>query len=84
MARLSVSMRCDAVSTALELLETSGIAYEAQGSGESAFITAVAGYRAADDEFWALYVNGEMATRGAGGQRLSPGDLVEWRVEEIR
>lgn len=82
-ARVSVHLRSDGDLTALEVLERSDVAHEVQGEGANAFVTAVAGYTPADDEFWALYLDGVAATVGAGSATVRAGDVVEWRLEGI-
>jgi|GEM_PF-1122524 len=36
-----------------------------------------------DEEFWAFYVNGEMANEGASTYMTVDGDEIEWRLEKI-
>ncbi|MGJ7439688.1 DUF4430 domain-containing protein [Aquipuribacter sp. MA13-6] len=70
--------------TVLEAMDADGLAFEAKGSGENSFITAVGG-READDsarEYWALYVNGTYAQLGAGSQQASAEDTITWRLEK--
>ncbi len=70
--------------TVLEAMDADGLAFEAKGSGENSFITAVGG-READDsdrEYWALYVNGVYAQLGAGSQQASAQDTITWRLEK--
>jgi len=47
-----------------------------------AFVTGIGGV-AADPagEFWALYVNGEMAQVGAGSLVTETGDEITWKLE---
>lgn len=71
--------------TALHLLiEATGGDITFTGSGESAFVTAIAG-READpaSEFWALYVNGEFAMVGAGVLITRDEDVIRWQIEEF-
>jgi hypothetical protein len=49
-----------------------------------AFVTAIQGHAAEDgEEFWALYVDGEMAEVGAGSLETEDGQQLEWKLEEI-
>lgn len=69
--------------TALELLLESDPSAEVSGEGEMAYVTSIAG-RAADDakkEFWALYVDGEMSTVGAGSLVTTTGQEITWKLE---
>lgn len=67
----------------LDAMEAGAVQFEAKGSGENTFVTAVNG-RVADDskkEYWALYVNGQYAQLGAGSQQASASDTITWRLE---
>ncbi|WP_454043633.1 DUF4430 domain-containing protein [Cellulosimicrobium sp. Marseille-Q8652] len=67
---------------ALDLLLEADPSAEVTGEGENAFVTAVDGVAAdPDSEFWALYVNGEMATVGAGSLETKDGDEITWKLE---
>jgi hypothetical protein len=70
--------------TALDLLLANDPAAEVSGEGDMAFVTAIQGHAAEDGaEFWALYVDDEMAQVGAGALETEDGQLVEWKLEEI-
>jgi hypothetical protein len=81
---VSVSLRADEAGSVLSALERSGLGYSASGSGDRAFVTGIGGRSATEAEFWALHVNGEAATIGAGARQVVPGDVVEWHLESIR
>ncbi|MCF4122589.1 DUF4430 domain-containing protein [Antribacter sp. KLBMP9083] len=69
--------------TALDLLLESDPSAEVSGEGEMAYVTSIGG-RAADDaakEFWALYVDGAMATVGAGSLVTTTGQEITWKLE---
>ncbi|WP_069387184.1 DUF4430 domain-containing protein [Cellulosimicrobium cellulans] len=69
-------------STALDLLLEADPSAEVTGEGENAFVTAIDGVVAdPDGEFWALYVNDEMATVGAGSLETKDGDEITWKLE---
>ncbi|MFF2267215.1 DUF4430 domain-containing protein [Cellulosimicrobium cellulans] len=68
--------------TALDLLLEADPSAQVTGEGENAFVTAIDGVAAdPDSEFWALYVNGEMATVGAGSLETEDGDEITWKLE---
>lgn len=69
--------------TALELLIVADPTAVVQGEGENAFVTGIDGREAQDSakEFWALYVNGEMAQVGAGSLVTETGDEITWKLE---
>ncbi|WP_426308848.1 DUF4430 domain-containing protein [Cellulosimicrobium sp. E-16] len=68
--------------TALDLLLEADPSAQVTGEGENAFVTAIDGVVAdPDSEFWALYVNGEMATVGAGSLETTDGDEITWKLE---
>ena len=48
------------------------------------FVTEINGV-AADPktEFWAFYVNGELASEGAGTYQTKSTDTIEWRIDKI-
>lgn len=70
--------------TALELLLAADSSATVQGEGDMAFVTGIGGV-AADPagEFWALYVNGEMAQVGAGSLVTETGDEITWKLEKF-
>jgi hypothetical protein len=45
------------------------------------FVEAIGGKRPEKGKYWFLYVNGVKADQGASNQKVSPGDVVEWRYE---
>lgn len=68
--------------TALDLLLEADPSAQVTGEGENAFVTAIDGVVAdPDSEFWALYVNGEMATVGAGSLETEDGAEITWKLE---
>ncbi|MBM7820251.1 hypothetical protein JOE63_002728 [Cellulosimicrobium cellulans] len=68
--------------SALDLLLEADPSAQVTGEGENAFVTAIDGVVAdPDSEFWALYVNGEMATVGAGSLETKDGDEITWKLE---
>jgi hypothetical protein len=70
--------------TALELLLAADPSATVQGEGEMAFVTGIGGVPAdSASEFWALYVNGEMAQVGAGSLVTETGDEITWKLEKF-
>lgn len=70
--------------TALDLLLAADPEAEVSGEGEMAFVTTIQGRTAEDGaEFWALYVDGEMAQVGAGALETEDGQEIQWKLEEI-
>lgn len=55
-----------------------------KGEGVNAYVTEINGIIAQDSkkEYWAFYVNGKMATVGAGSYKLKQGDKIEWKIEK--
>jgi hypothetical protein len=71
-------------STALDLLLVHDPDAEVSGEGEMAYVTGIKGRTAADgQEFWALYVDGEMAQVGAGALETEDGQQIQWKLEKI-
>jgi hypothetical protein len=48
------------------------------------FVTSINGQASNNDNFWAVYVNGELAQQASDQIELDVGDRVEWRWEEIQ
>nr|WP_246253673.1 DUF4430 domain-containing protein [Isoptericola chiayiensis] len=70
--------------TALDLLLVHDDQAEVSGEGEMAYVTGIKGRTAEDGaEFWALYVDGEMAQVGAGSLETEDGQQIQWKLEEI-
>ena len=57
---------------------------ETQSSDFGEFVSSIDG-RAADanSEYWAFYVNGQLAPVGAGAYSAQAGDRVEWKLEQF-
>lgn len=69
----------DALSILKELTE---VATDSSDFGE--FVTSINGVAAdPDTEFWAFYVNGELASEGAGIYQTKSTDTIEWRIDRI-
>ena len=64
------------------LKEHTEVATDSSDFGE--FVTSINGVAADHDtEFWAFYVNGELASEGAGTYQSKRTDLIEWRIDKI-
>lgn len=68
--------------TALDLLRSSSSVI-IKGDGASAYVVGINGVVADDSkkEYWAFYVNGRLATIGAGSYKLIGGEQIEWKLE---
>lgn len=59
-----------------------GLSYKSRGSGETAFVTEIAGIAnevgTGRKRNWIYKVNDELAKRGAGVVTVKPGDVVKW------
>lgn len=69
--------------TVLELLQDNADEVGVVGAGANAYVTSINGVEAdeAQNEFWALYVDGAAATTGAGSLETTSDQMIEWRLE---
>lgn len=69
--------------TALELLRKASQVV-VKGEGEAAYVVGINGVMADDakKEYWAFYVNGLLASVGAGSYKLVGGEQIEWKLEK--
>jgi HAMP domain-containing protein len=71
--------------TALELLKDSHKVETKEYSGMGEFVTSIDGVAAEDGKnFWAFYVNGQMAAEGASTYKTKDGEKIEWRLDAIQ
>jgi len=70
--------------TALELLKKLHKIETEDYAGMGEFVTAIGGVKSDSNNFWAFYVDGEMAMEGAGDYKTKNGEKIEWRLEEIQ
>ena len=71
--------------TALELLKNKYQVETKDFSGMGEFVIAIDGVKSEDGKnFWAFYVDGEMAMEGAGTYKTKDGEKIEWRLDEIQ
>lgn len=69
--------------TALETLRNE-IPVETETSDFGEFVTSINGVAAdSSSEYWAFYVNGELASVGAGAYEAADGDMIEWKLESF-
>lgn len=69
--------------TALELLQKT-TTVKAKGEGVNAYVTEINNLTAQEKnkEYWAFYVNGKLASVGAGSYVLKDQDKIEWKIEK--
>jgi len=71
--------------TALELLQKSHQVGTKDYAGIGSMVIAIDGVKAEDGKnFWGFYVNGTMASEGAGTYKTKAGEKIEWRLETIQ
>lgn len=70
--------------TALELLKAGHDVQTQNFAGIGEFVTSIDGKASGSTHFWAFYVNGQMAQTGAGQYVTQNGELIEWKLEEIK
>jgi len=69
--------------TALELLQSKHQVDVTETEGVGEFVSAINGQAAGENEYWAFYINGELAPVGAGEYVTKEGDLIEWRLDSF-
>jgi hypothetical protein len=47
-------------------------------------VLSINGRKAGNDEFWAFYVNGELAQVGAADYQTKSTDIISWNLEKIQ
>lgn len=68
--------------TALELLKAKYPNTTTESSTYGDYVTGIDGVKAdSSKEYWAFYVNGEVANEGAGTYQTKSSDKIEWRLE---
>ncbi len=68
---------------ALELLDAS-YEIETQKFDFGQMVLSINGRKAGSDEFWAFYVNGELAQVGAADYQTKSTDTISWKLEKIQ
>lgn len=69
---------------ALELLKATHNVETKEYSGIGEFVTSIDGVAPDANHFWALYVNGSQTQVGAGSYMTKNGEVIEWKLEEIK
>jgi len=70
--------------TALEVLKSLADV-KTKDSSYGEFVTAINGVEAdGTTQFWSFYVNGKLASEGAGTYKSTDGEKIEWRVESVQ
>jgi cell division protein FtsB len=70
--------------TAMELLEKKHKVETKDYGDMGKFVISIDGVKATDGEnFWAFFVNGQMATEGASTYQTKTGDKIEWKLEAV-
>jgi hypothetical protein len=70
--------------TALETLKSLA-QVKTQSSSYGDFVTSINGVAAdGSKQFWSFYVNGKLASEGAGTYKTTNGQKIEWRVEDVQ
>jgi len=70
--------------TALEILKSLA-QVQTQNSSYGEFVTGINGVTAdGAKQFWSFYVNGKLASEGAGTYKTTNGQKIEWRVEDVQ
>jgi len=71
--------------TALELLKDNYTVETQEFSGVGEFVLSIDDIEAEDGQnFWAFYIDGEMAMEGASTYETKDGEKIEWRLDEIQ
>ena len=70
--------------TALELL-SAGTEVLMNGNDKNTFIVGINGVNAVSDEneYWGFFVNGEVASVGAGSYITSDSDIISWKLSKF-
>jgi len=66
-----------------QALTSSGIEMEYDDTGFGPFVTSIGGITAGQNEYIAVYQNGEYANAGIGDLPAEEGSTIEFRVEKI-
>ena len=69
--------------TALDILKASH-QVESQDSSIGVFVTGIDGTQNADNKYWMLYVDDQLASFGADQFQTKDGQKLEWRYESLQ
>ena len=71
--------------TALEILREKYNIETKEFSGIGEYVVAIDGKKEdTGKNFWAFYINGQQAQVGAAQYQTKTGEMIEWRLEEIK
>jgi outer membrane lipopolysaccharide assembly protein LptE/RlpB len=70
--------------TALEILQSTYQVETKTYENMGEFIETINGLKPDNKHFWAFYINGQMAEVGAGQYQSKDGDVLEFKLEEIK
>jgi hypothetical protein len=68
--------------TALELLKKHATV-QTEPFGSDELVTTINGTEGKGSKYWSFYVNGAMASVGAGSYVTHSGDTIEWKLEKL-
>lgn len=68
---------------ALELLKSAHTT-ETTTSSFGEYVNSIDGKKPESNQFWAFYVNGELAQVGAGDYQTKSGDVIVWKLDTIQ
>lgn len=74
----------EAGKSALDILENKHVVETKDFGSLGKMVTSIDGVAAGDGQFWAFYVNGEIAAEGASTYQTSYEDTIQWRLETIQ
>jgi|GEM_PF-3334345 len=70
--------------TALDLLTSSYKVETKTFSGAGEFVNSINGVKADTKHFWEFIVNGQSSNLGASSYTVNNGDIIEWKLTEIK
>ena len=86
----SIDLSANSGTSVLDLMNTAQVESKLNFSGQEFeglgfLVQEINGVKNSSDEntYWTLYVNGEMAQVGVSEQKISSGDIIEWKYEKI-
>lgn len=65
---------------ALTILKENATVEAQTSSGLGEFVTSINGKQAGANEYWAIYVNGELSPTGASQTITNNTDIIEWKL----
>jgi len=74
------------VERVMEEAQTQGFLYETKTmEGLGSFVTSIHGVNQneAENEYWSLYINDELAQEGMSTQKVNATDRIQWKLEKV-